>query len=322
MKKVLLKTLLRISVSALLIFLLLRKTDFSAILNTMHNFSLTNLLTAFLLFSFTFVILAYKWKILLPEYSLFLLSKTILIGHFYSTVLPGQIAGEAAKAYTLGKGKKNAEVIAASVLIDKITGLLGLLIVGIVGVFFSKTIIPPALTISLVIAAFLVAFSLVLIRVKFIFSGILKILNYLKSVFPGAKKIFNQLELLIHAWEMYSGKSKILFYSVLFGIAYQVTSIFTNLLLADGLSISVSFFDWSWIAAFLSFALLIPLSIGGIGIREGTLVGVLAIVGVIPANALALSFSLFGFTVIYAIVGGIIANSSIFKKIKVNGLRF
>jgi len=35
---------------------------------------------------------------------------------------------------------------------------------------------------------------------------------------------------------------------------------------------------------------------------------------VIPANALALSFSLFAFTVIYAIVGGIVANSSMFKK--------
>jgi uncharacterized protein (TIRG00374 family) len=320
MKKTLLRTLLRISVSALLIFLLLRKTDFSAILMTMNNFSFINLLAAFLLFSFTFVILAYKWKILLPEYSLFLLIKTILIGHFYSTVLPGQIAGEAAKAYTLGKGKKNAEVIAASVLIDKTTGLLGLLIVGISGLFFSKTIIPQALTISLIIATFLVACILVLIQVKFVFSTILKILKYFKSVFPKAQKIFNQIELLIHAWRMYSKKSKILFYSVLFGILYQVVSIFTNMLLSDELNISVSFFDWSWIAAFLSFALLIPLSIGGIGIREGTLVGVLAVVGVIPENALALSFSLFGFTVIYAIVGGIVANSSMLKKIKVNGL--
>jgi hypothetical protein len=316
MKKVLLKTLLRISVSALLIFLLLRKTDFSAILNTMHNFSLTNLLAAFLLFSFTFVILAYKWKILLPEQSLFILIKTILIGHFYSTILPGQIAGEAAKAYTLGRGKKNAEVIAASVLIDKITGLLGLLIVGISGLFFSRTVVPPTLTISLIIATFLVVLSLVLIQVKLIFTSILKIFNYLKSVFPKAGKVFSQIELLIHAWRMYSQKSKILFYSILFGIAYQVVSIFTSMLLAGDLHISVSFFDWSWIAAFLSFALLIPLSIGGIGIREGTLVGVLAIVGVIPANALALSFSLFAFTLIYAIVGGIVANSSMFKKVK------
>lgn len=312
MRKPLFKWLLRFLISAGMLYWLLHKTDFSLILKSFQNFSLFNLFIVLFLFTFTFILLSYKWKLLLPGYSSYLLMKVIFIGHFYSTVLPGQIAGEAAKAYILGRGKKNAEIIAASVLVDKITGLLGLLLVGIMGLILTQTFIPEIIIISIIALTILLLLSLFFLQIKFIHAFILKAINYLKSVFK-FESIFRKIELLIYEWKLYSKKGRLLLISTLLGIAYQLISITVNVILSHAFGINVSFADWCWIAAILSFAILLPLSIGGIGIREGTLVGILSLVGVMPEKALALSFSIFCIILIFAIIGGIISNISINK---------
>jgi len=55
-------------------------------------------------------------------YSFARLMSASLIAQIYSMILPGQIAGDIAKAYDIGKGRDNPELIVASVLVDKLTG--------------------------------------------------------------------------------------------------------------------------------------------------------------------------------------------------------
>ena len=47
------------------------------------------------------------------------------------------------------------------------------------------------------------------------------------------------------------------------------------------------------------------MTIAGIGLREGGLVVLLGFVGVAPADAVALSFALLGYTLLGAIVGAV-----------------
>ena len=78
------------------------------------------------------------------------------------------------------------------------------------------------------------------------------------------------------------------------------------MVIAYSFNLSISFIDWCWIWAILSLVLFLPITVAGLGLREGTLVGILGTFGVKPEIALALSFSLLGLQVALAILGGLI----------------
>jgi hypothetical protein len=76
-------------------------------------------------------------------------------------------------------------------------------------------------------------------------------------------------------------------------------------LLARNLGIDLPLADWAWIFGLVSLAVLVPLSIGGIGLREGALVGSLALLGVAGGKALALSFGVFAIALAGAMTGAL-----------------
>lgn len=57
-------------------------------------------------------------------------------------------------------------------------------------------------------------------------------------------------------------------------------------------------------------ATLLPISLGGLGVREGALVGVLALFGVDPSSAILFSFMVYLSKVLVGMIGGIILNLS------------
>ena len=59
-------------------------------------------------------------------------------------------------------------------------------------------------------------------------------------------------------------------------------------LLSRGLQLHIGFFDWSLIVGALTLALFLPLTIGGLGVREGTLIGILGIYGYGSETAIAI----------------------------------
>jgi hypothetical protein len=61
-----------------------------------------------------------------------------------------------------------------------------------------------------------------------------------------------------------------------------------------------------WMRAGLQVVLLLPLSIGGLGLREAGLVGLSAIIGVPAATAVTWSLTLFLGTLVVAAAGGLI----------------
>jgi hypothetical protein len=64
--------------------------------------------------------------------------------------------------------------------------------------------------------------------------------------------------------------------------------------------------DWAWVVATASVAVLLPLSVGGLGLREGALIGCLSWLGVSGELAVALSLGVFAIMLIGALLGGMI----------------
>src|SRR3990172_10202001 len=98
------KTLFKLTISGVFIYLVLRHVQFGDVLRTIVSYPPQVLAEVFALQFFALAIAAVKWRSFLPEALFGRLFRFTLIGQFYSLVLPGQLLGEVAKAYSFARG--------------------------------------------------------------------------------------------------------------------------------------------------------------------------------------------------------------------------
>jgi hypothetical protein len=304
-------------ISIILIVILVIRYDFGDAFHKMSTLSLTGAVLTLFFYYVAVFISALKWKVLYPNATLGRIFETILVGHFFSMLLPGQLFGEASKiAYLAGDAKKNdvnsgVARLSASVIVDKITGLIGLLILGTFGTFFSSEPEKVRYIAAPFAAAIIgILFILVCLRFQWCYLAIKGFCDLLKKV-PQIKMMAYTLLSIAETWRFYLYSPLKLLSSISWGIIYHCLIVCVHLTLCYYLKIHVSFWDLSWVCALLSIILLLPFSIGGVGLRESGYVGALSILSVMPDSALALSLSIFSLHVIGNFVGGLLVLKSI-----------
>lgn len=94
---------------------------------------------------------------------------------------------------------------------------------------------------------------------------------------------------------------------LLLSVVPQLLGTVAHVLLGQSLGIVVDFTAWGWIRSAVVLATLIPVSVGGLGIRDGVLLYLLAQFGVPGDKALALATLIFGVMVVFpALIGGLL----------------
>ena len=139
---------LKILIAAGLLYWLVSsgKLDFK-LLAQLKNHSLTVLLSVVLIIM-NFVLVSYRWETILRARSQVKLPisgllKITWIGQFFSSVLPGSVSGDLVKILYVQKFDStfSKKFIFASILIDRVMGLSGLIIVvGVSSIIFGKRI--------------------------------------------------------------------------------------------------------------------------------------------------------------------------------------
>ena len=86
-------------------------------------------------------------------------------------------------------------------------------------------------------------------------------------------------------------------------LAFHVLCIAVHACLGPALGISLPFAHWAVVYACVSVLLLLPVSVAGLGLREGGYMGLLGLFGVASEPALSLSLVLFGFLLLGASAG-------------------
>jgi uncharacterized protein (TIRG00374 family) len=295
-------TMLKFGLTAALLTLLFWRLDLRSLLSAVRHLSFGNWLLNLLLFFCGNIVAAGKWKLLLPEQPLTALLKLNFVGQYYALLLPGQVAGEAVKSYRLGKGKQNAEQIAASVIIDRLTGFLGLLLVGIFGAALSTT---PARQ-KILIALLLAAGMLLALLFSFHLPWWTRILAAMRGRGPRVRRISGQIHRLLVAWKVYAQSKSLMLGSVLFGALFQLVAVWINSRIGRELGLEIAISDWCWVFGLVSITTALPFTIAGLGLREGSFIGTLALLGIAWEKAMAVSFAVFSLLVAGAIIGGVL----------------
>jgi len=294
-EKIIIKTFLIVAI----IFILLRKINLEELFSYLLYADKKMFFLAFVMACIMCGILALKWKILLKDTKFIRLLEGVLISHILTYSLGGQIVGEGGKIVLLKKSEENIQMVAVSVLVDKITGFLGVFIAGFVGMIFSRISLPIEYKIlycliiggcaCLIIGVFNQKSLIILIS----FSNKLKKRN---GILGKCGKIF---ENVLSGIGQYVNDKKVILISIAWGIILQIVSVSVSFCICCALGIVIYFQDLCWIISLVSVIALIPLSVMGIGVSQVSTISLLMLSGI--SKELATGYSL----VLYFVMIGV-----------------
>ena len=230
------KLLLKIVITTVCLWYVAGKIDFAAAWSIVKNANSTYLLLAIPAFVISKIIAAIRLRIYFKNIDLHLSLwqniKLYWLGMFYNLFLPGSIGGDAYKVILLKK-KFNApyKKTTAAVLLDRFSGLLGL---GLILSVYSCVVLDNTSYVIAIAGGSLLA----IVLLNFIVNQWLK--DFISSYFP----------------------------TLLLGILVQSFQVLCAYLIIAALGIGVNVSEYIFIFLVSSVVSVLPLTIGGLGIRE------------------------------------------------------
>jgi uncharacterized membrane protein YbhN (UPF0104 family) len=267
--------IVRAVVSILLLGFMVWRVSPGRLLSLWRDAEPAPLVGAFLLLLMGQVLSGYKWGLLLRTYRSTLRSawaiRTYFVGMFFSTILPWSYAGDGVRSYvaTTEMALPLKQSI-ATVVIDRLTGYLALLLLGLLG--FAFLYWPPPATVALAVVG---AAALILV------AGLLPRYSSLTRALPGpARQLLAERTLAVSLRE-----------ALLLSFVFHSIAILALGLIIRGCGLHL---PWAYIAVAelaTSTASVVPVSLGGIGLREFSLATLLAAHGASPEEATAVAFA-------------------------------
>lgn len=306
--KNILSLLLRISISVLLLFLLFRfnKIDIRILIGDIKSADRVFLAVGFaILFSIYFLGFL-RWKMLLDAAGINSPLKKIVSsfsgGVFFSIFLPSTIGGDFVRTVDLAGHTKKAKEVFATVFLDRLSGYVGLVFVILPSLFFGRNLVLDKIVLSSVSVILILLFFILLI---FFNSAIYsKITRFLSS--PGAEKIKEMIKNMHQEIHIFRNRKKTLVANLLLSFFIQLINPISAYFIGLSLGIKIDFVYFLIFLPIIGAITLLPIAIGGLGLRESLFVLYFAKAGVMKKSALAMSLLSFAFVVFYAAIGGLI----------------
>ncbi len=289
-----------ISIGALA-FLFWRVVSPDETLDVVRQADLSYLLAAFLLFVISLVIRACRWIVLLQGLDLRIpfgrLVRLYFVGQFFSSFLPTQFGGDVMRAVEL-TDDTDASAAVGTVLLDRMTGLLVLLVMGLAALPF----------VAAQMEVWLVFLLLGVTGVGLILGALIlegRLLRRVTRWLPNPLSLSGQGALAqIYAavtgcgWPVVSR-------ALLVSVGFNLVNILINWLCGRAVGIGIGLGYFFATTPILSVSGLIP-SIGGWGVREAVSTALFTPLGADKSVAVALGLALNGVTLGTGLVGGLV----------------
>ncbi|HPN96139.1 MAG TPA: lysylphosphatidylglycerol synthase transmembrane domain-containing protein [Candidatus Moranbacteria bacterium] len=285
MKKYL-KIFLKILVSLFFLWLVVYKTDWPEVMFYLKKIEIWQIILYVVVLLLGILISAYKWK-KLAEFkeinsSLWDFFKLYLVGTFINNFMPSFIAGDAFKAYAIaGKEKKYNEAV-STVMMDRITGLIGIMILSLMcSILNFKMVLGNGILITINILIILSLFADIIIAEL---KKITFLKNWVSRVMP--KRVIDFLRELYS----YNNNSEIIKKTIFLSLVFSLVGVaFLNYILFWGLGIEIGFLDYLSVIFIISIISSLPISINNIGLKEWAYITFFGLFGVTSGAVVAVS---------------------------------
>ncbi len=297
--------ILRLSVSIALFIFIFKQIDKEALFLNIQKTDKFILSGAFVVYLLNLVFGFWRWNLLLEALGVSASLKrrvaSFVGGNFFNYFLPSTIGGDFVRTLDLSVHTKKTKEVVATVLLDRLSGYIGLEVVFLGALFFGwrlvqiKIVLLPAVLITLL----LIALLLVLFN-NYFYSK----LNWFLSL-PVTGKLGEALKSLHQELHLFKNKRLAIIRSILLSVLIQIISPLGSYIVAVSLGLRVSFLYFLIFLPIIGVITLLPISLGGLGFKDFLTVYFFAKIGV-PKD-LSLAFSLIGLFIVltYACLGGL-----------------
>lgn len=240
------------------------------------------------------------WQMMLPgadRPGYFTLLAHYLLGFLYQNFLPAGFGGDVVRTGALVQGGQQLIQAANSVLLARLTGLWSIVLLACLFVPFYALETGWSSALPIVLGA-LGALALAIAGSAILF-GVPK--NLWENFLPERLRTWhNELR-------AYLGQPKLLLNALLVSIFIQVLAVSVNASIARTLGLPISFGILLLSIPLVNLVVLLPISIGGFGVREGAYYYLLSKFGVNAGQAVLLSLAVYLLLVLVASIGAAVS---------------
>ena len=225
-----------------------------------------------------------RWRLLL-EAAQIEISRVRAIGVFAASlflnnVLPTSVGGDAVRTWVAGRRSRRLARATAATIVDKGTGVLCLFLIAWLALVLDDEEVPS----SLIRVLFWTSVALVV--------GTAAVAALAAGARPVARRFpqgMNAVRDARDASRTWARSGRLAGWLLVSGLAYQAIAVLALVLVAKTVDVELSFALAAVSAAIVIVAMLVPISIGGLGVREAGFVALLAEAGIGAAEATAIS---------------------------------
>ncbi|HZX10873.1 MAG TPA: lysylphosphatidylglycerol synthase transmembrane domain-containing protein [Acidobacteriota bacterium] len=298
-----LKLIVSLSILALI---LIFKTSIKEVLNVLKTVNIWWLAVSFSLHGLGLLISAIRWQILVKAQGdsapLSFLIKSYLVGNFFNTILPSRIGGDVVRIWDGSKYSKTVLKSSAIILVERLSGIVVLFLFAFGAAIFRLDMAQkiPVIWVSLVIG-----FS-GLVAILFFFTPFIEvIINKIPSK-GFLKKIIQKTIEFRSTIIFYKTKKSALFKAFVWAFLLQANVILHFFLIGKALHLNIKFIDYLVFIPIVMIIQLIPITINGLGLREGAYIEIFEFYGIAPESAFSFALIDVAFMLIIGVIGAII----------------
>lgn len=276
----------RIVVTLALLGLVASQIDWSLMAERIRHGHPLDFLAAVALVLLALVIGACRWWLLLQKADLMLgavsVARIYAIATFSNTFLPTAVGGDVTRALLVVRRGPLLTHVAITIIVNRVAGLFGLVGMAWIAFAFQPTVVPNDAQIFLawVTAAVLVGSLLVLVAV---FRGS----RLARSITP--RRLVSMARSSRLLLRTYANDYLLLVMLLIASLLFQALISLQLVMLARAIDVHLSFATAAVVLTLVTVVTLIPISIGGFGVREGSYVVLLGGASIAATEATLIS---------------------------------
>ncbi|MFH0762799.1 MAG: lysylphosphatidylglycerol synthase transmembrane domain-containing protein [Candidatus Omnitrophota bacterium] len=304
--KKILSIFLKVSISVILLIFLFHKVDTKNLLEYLKNADKLLLFFAFCISLISYVLAILRWEMLLKAAKIYLPLKRVIIsfagGVFFNLFLPSTIGGDLMRSIDLSAHTKRPREVIATVLLDRLSGYVGLVILILLAVSFGWRLIQDTTVLfAVAVITGVLIVALVILFNKFLYEKINKLLHS-----PNSGKFRELIKDLHQEIHIFRHHKKLIINNLILSLLIQLILPITCFIIALSLGVRLNIIYFLVFVPIIAAITLLPISIGGLGLRDAATIFFFAKAGMSEGSAFAMSLLSFLIMLLCGIIGGII----------------
>lgn len=277
--------------------------DWQSIFQTIQDSNAPLIVIVFILMVLSVTISAYKWKLILSihgvHFSFHALHQWYFVAMFLNNLLPSTIGGDGYRIFKTLDNPRSKSCAVIAVLVERITGLLALLFLGYIGGIVSFIQRQDEFSRFIAVAGTVcLAISIPVLYLAIQFKVLRRLVN--------SKRCPQKLRALSGHIEDYGKRPLKTLGVILISLMFQIHSLFFNWLLIVALGKMLPFFGLAVAVTLTNVIAVLPVSINGIGLIEGSFMYFTGFYGLDHETSLVAALILRVLLIPIGLIGGLI----------------